>query len=184
MSHYDLQGRLAGVDSDGNGQDDVTLLYGPSGVEVGEIIRDSAGDATSRIDRLVDENTLGGYSQVRFETTTDLTVSPHVVTSQTNYLLGDRVLGQATSQGGATTVSYLLVDSAGSTRQLAAADGTIVQSYDYDAFGGLTDKALIPATAILYTGQQWNAALGDYNLRARHYDPISGRFDSRDPLLG
>jgi len=82
---------------------------------------------------------------------------------------------------------YLLVDAAGSTRQLATAGGTVGESYDFDAFGNLTAADApggVPSTSILYTGQQRNIAIGDYNLRARRYDPASGRFSTRDSFLG
>lgn len=34
----------------------------------------------------------------------------------------------------------------------------------------------------LYTGQEWDAELSMYNLRARHYSPTFGRFIALDPI--
>jgi len=39
-------------------------------------------------------------------------------------------------------------------------------------------------TALLYTGEQFNATTGQYYLRARYYDPETGRFNRLDPFAG
>ncbi|MFN8531666.1 MAG: RHS repeat-associated core domain-containing protein [Anaerolineae bacterium] len=38
----------------------------------------------------------------------------------------------------------------------------------------------MPATNYLFAGQQYDAATGLYSMRARYYDPTTGRFLSRD----
>ncbi|MDX1992375.1 MAG: RHS repeat-associated core domain-containing protein [bacterium] len=50
------------------------------------------------------------------------------------------------------------------------------QTFDYTAFGDLLSTGT-PTTDYLYTGQQFDAATGLYSLRARYYDPGTGRFN-------
>ncbi len=91
---------------------------------------------------------------------------------------------------------YLLVDGHGSTRQvnLHAAPGSVFQRYAYDAYGnmlkygslfgntsGLADTLM---TSHLYSGEQTDALTGMQYLRARYYDPTTGRFNRVDPFAG
>ncbi len=66
-------------------------------------------------------------------------------------------------------------------------DGKFIQSVDYQPFGEATSTGT-PAGSANYTSYQWNggdalAAFGLAHLGARVYDPVIGRFLSRDPLL-
>ncbi|MHB8628749.1 MAG: RHS repeat-associated core domain-containing protein [Aggregatilineales bacterium] len=78
--------------------------------------------------------------------------------------------------------SYYLHDGQGSVRTLTNASGVPTDHYAYDAFG----NAYAPGTSgttmnpYRYTGQQFDAATGLYDLRARYYDPTQGRFLGRD----
>jgi RHS repeat-associated protein len=65
--------------------------------------------------------------------------------------------------------------------------GAFVQSADYQPYGEAESKGAQPGSA-KYTSLQWNGrdALGAFNLShlgARLYDPVIGRFLSRDPLV-
>jgi len=54
----------------------------------------------------------------------------------------------------------------------------------YDAFGlPITTTGTTPNN-FLYSGEQYDSALGFYYLRARYYNPATGRFLSRDPEEG
>lgn len=67
-------------------------------------------------------------------------------------------------------------------------NGAFVQDVDYQPFGEVkTATGALPGAAD-YTSEQWNggdflSALGISQLGARLYDPVIGRFLSRDPLL-
>jgi len=63
---------------------------------------------------------------------------------------------------------------------LADASGTITDRYSYDAFGNLQGHQGATGNPYLYTGQQYDATTGLYDLRARYYDPSTGRFLSQD----
>ena len=57
-------------------------------------------------------------------------------------------------------------------------------SYTYDAFGNLLSSPGPTPNNYLYRGEQYDSDLGLYYLRARYYNPQTGRFLSRDPEDG
>jgi RHS repeat-associated protein len=89
---------------------------------------------------------------------------------------GGRLISQ--ERGGDTR--YYLADGQNSTRNLTNELGAITDSYRYAAFGELVSSAGSTPNKYLYTGQQFDAATGQYSLRARYYQPGVGRFTARD----
>src|SRR6056297_3546868 len=73
---------------------------------------------------------------------------------------------------------------------LTDATGTIAERYAYDAYGKLTvldgGGTVLSNSAYgnryTYTGREWTEELALYHYRARMYDPVAGRFCSRDPI--
>ncbi len=55
---------------------------------------------------------------------------------------------------------------------------------EYDAFGNLISHSGTTPNAYLYRGERYDADLGLYYLRARWYNPVTGRFMTRDPYQG
>jgi RHS repeat-associated protein len=51
----------------------------------------------------------------------------------------------------------------------------------YDAFGNKINSTGSTPNVYLYRGEQYHSDLGLYYLRARYYNPATGRFLSRDP---
>lgn len=76
--------------------------------------------------------------------------------------------------------SFYLHDALGSTRALTNNQGTVTDSYSYDAFGNLLSSAGTTVNSFLYTGEQRDDAAGLYYLRARYYNPALGRFLTSD----
>jgi RHS repeat-associated protein len=54
-------------------------------------------------------------------------------------------------------------------------------TYEYDAFGNALITTGSTPNVYLYRGEQFDPDLGLYYLRARYYNPATGRFMSRDP---
>ena len=60
----------------------------------------------------------------------------------------------------------------------------VTDTYEYDAFGNALVTTGSTPNEFLYRGEQFDPDLGLYYLRARYYNPATGRFMSRDPEDG
>jgi len=58
---------------------------------------------------------------------------------------------------------------------------SVTDTYDYDAFGNKLNSTGTTPNNMLYRGEEFDTDLGLYYLRARYYNPLTGRFMSRDP---
>jgi RHS repeat-associated protein len=77
-----------------------------------------------------------------------------------------------------------MYDGGGSVRQLTNSLGAVTDEYEYDAFGNSFTRSGTTPNNYLYRGEQFDSDLGLYYLRARYYNPATGRFMSRDPENG
>src|SRR5262249_7691130 len=106
--------------------------------------------------------------------------------TQAIYSLGLALYGNLVSQRRGTASQYFHFDGLGSTDRLTDSTGTTVtDNYVYQAFGSIKSNSGTSVNPFRYVGQlgyYFNADLGQYLLRTRNYDPISGRFLTRDPL--
>jgi RHS repeat-associated protein len=80
--------------------------------------------------------------------------------------------------------SYYVYDGRGSVRALTDASGAATDSYTYDGFGSTLETHGATPNTYLFSGEQNDAGLGLYYLRARYLDPSSGRFMTADPFGG
>jgi RHS repeat-associated protein len=113
------------------------------------------------------------YAQVIAETD-----SANVVAVE--YIFGDDLLAQNRSG----TLSNYQYDGLGSTRALTDSTGNVSDEYFYDAFGVELARTGTTENDYLFTGEQYDAGLGNYYLRARYYDQNSGRFTQQDTYMG
>ncbi len=83
---------------------------------------------------------------------------------------------------------YYIYDPLGSTRALTDDQAAVTDTYAYDAYGNTIEQDPQPPNgtenAYLFTGERLDAFTGFYYLRARFYDPSSGRFTQLDTFLG
>ena len=180
---YDAWNRLVRrVKPDGT---TIDLCYDHAGNRVAKSVFTSTNATFTAY--LVDANSLTGYAQVLEELRDTGTgelrvfrtyVSGHDLISQTQ-LLPD-------GQGGVAWKTHdFLYDGQGSVWGLADENGAVTDAYTYDAFGVLLrEEGAGTPNAIRYTGEQWDADLGHYYLRARYYDPSRGRFWTQDAFEG
>jgi RHS repeat-associated protein len=91
---------------------------------------------------------------------------------------------------------YALKDHLNSVLALTDADGVVVESYEYDAYGhttildgnGIPQVSSLgsPASSIgnryMWQGREYDAETGLYYFRARWYSPETGRWLSKDPI--
>lgn len=80
--------------------------------------------------------------------------------------------------------SYYHQDQLGSTRMLTDSSGEVTGTFSYTAYGQPAGSSGTETTPLSYAGQLTNEQSGLQYLRARVYDPQTGQFLSRDPLVG
>ena len=83
-----------------------------------------------------------------------------------------------------TTYSYYHYDYRGSTTAITDENQAITHSYSYDPFGNVLAKTEADANPFQYVGKygvQFESPTLTY-MRARYYDPTTGRFVSEDPI--
>jgi RHS repeat-associated protein len=81
-------------------------------------------------------------------------------------------------------LSFYSHDGHGSVRQLTDASASITDTYTYDAFGILINRTGTTPNDYLYSGEQFDANLGFYYLRARYMNPSNNRFLTQDSFEG
>jgi RHS repeat-associated protein len=136
----------------------------------GNRVSGTVGGVTTKY--LVDSLNPTGYAQV-----IDELVGGAVTRT---YAYGLQRISENQQIGGAWTPSFYGYDGHGNVRFLMNSSGAVTDSYTYDAFGlPLTTTGTTPNN-FLYSGEQYDSALGLYYLRSRYYNPATGRFLSRD----
>jgi len=80
--------------------------------------------------------------------------------------------------------AYYVINGHGDVIALTNEAGQIVNSYTYDEWGNTLAKQEQVANPIRYSGEYYDEESGLYYLRARYYDPSTGRFISKDPVEG
>ena len=157
-----------------NGTDTISYVYDGDGNRVTK----NANGVITRY--LTDSNNPTGYVQVVEELS-----GAYAVVKR--YAYGHDLISQTDASGSAGT-HYFSYDGTGSTHLLTDYSGDIAASYDYDAFGTLIHTLIVePGTlncSYLFHGEQYDADLGQYYLRARYMHPGTGRFWTMDEFEG
>ncbi|QDU42481.1 tRNA(Glu)-specific nuclease WapA precursor [Symmachiella dynata] len=201
---YDLQGRMSEVvidtydsNSDIVKKETTTYVYDGRGIRVGSTYKveedTDQNPATALVvtkheetSYLVDDMNPTGYAQVIEKIVREAGTAN--VTDAKVFTLGHDVIDQTTFTPGGTEAGSpltLLYDGHGSTRAVLDATAAFVQHYAYTAYGmaiGFDEAQAL--TALLYSGEAFDSRIGMQYLRARWYDPNSGRFNRLDPFSG
>jgi RHS repeat-associated protein len=156
---YDFEDRLLSTSSG------VTIVYDGDGNRIPE----TASGVTTKY--LVDDLTPTGYAQVAEELVSG------AVTAQ--YTYGPLRISQRRA-----ATSFDGYDAGGSVRQVTDNTGTVTDTYAYDAFGNTVAQTGSTVNEFQYRGEQYDASLQMYYLRARFYRPLVGRFLSADKYEG
>jgi RHS repeat-associated protein len=146
------------------------LVYDADGNRVSKSV---SGVATKY---LVDDLNPTGYRQV-FDELTNGAVTR-------TYTYGLQRISEEQVISSTWTPSFYAYDGGGNVRQLTNPAGVITDTYEYDAFGNSVATSGTTPNNYLYRGEQYDQDLGLYYLRARYYNPLTGRFMSRDPENG
>ena len=159
---WDPQGRMIAATSGGN---TVSYTYNDSDDRTSETVNDQTttflNDPNQAYDQVLEEYAENGVLAA-------------------TYIRGIDLLFE--DQSG--VLSYYVSDNLGSTRALTNSAGAITETYSYDAYGNLIANTGTTVNPYLFTGQWFDAAIGQYYLRARDYNPSTGAFTSRDSFGG
>jgi RHS repeat-associated protein len=79
--------------------------------------------------------------------------------------------------------SFYHADGLGSIVMLTDSAGSVVRSYIYDSFGNVVQQTGSLANSYTYTARELDAESGLFYYRARYYDPKTGRFLQKDPII-
>ena len=185
----------------------ITYEYDDSGIRVAKTelndvnndgdFDDVGTDTSTRTDYHVDHHNPTAYAQTVEEDTVDPSSGNTV--SKKVYVVGHDEITQTTyeydTSGNITgeTTHTFLHDGHGSVRALA--DTAVLEAYSYAAYGDLlaihnAQAALAGTDAedaltnLLYSGEHFDAKIGQQYLRARWYNPATGTFNRLDPFAG
>jgi RHS repeat-associated protein len=81
------------------------------------------------------------------------------------------------------TATFYNADGLGSITSLSNAAGALAQTYTVDSFGKQTGSSGSLTNPFQYTGREFDTESSLYYMRARYFDPATGRFISEDPLM-
>jgi RHS repeat-associated protein len=165
---YDSENHLMSMTTTGTS---VSVIYDGDGNRVAKTVN---GVTTYY---LVDDLNPTGYAQVVEELSSAGAV-------ERQYTYGLQRINENQPISNVWTSSFYGYDGGGSVRQLTNSAGAVTDTYEYDAFGNALNKTGSTPNNYLYRGEQYDPDLGLYYLRARYYNPATGRFMSRDPLDG
>lgn len=80
------------------------------------------------------------------------------------------------------TTSFYHADGLGSVTSLSNGAGSLAQTYTFDSFGKQTASSGSLTNPFQYAGREFDAESSLYFMRARYFDPQTGRFISEDPI--
>jgi RHS repeat-associated protein len=178
----------------------IDLTYTPDGHRLSKFITQN-GLTQRLVHYLTDANNPTGYAQV-IEEKDPLAASSQELKKVNLY--GHDLISTEERGTGVSPVSsiYYAYDGLGSVRSITDTTGDLQETYDYDAYGTLIGLAkrnpisgLLESSNLssaipdlqsdyLYTGEQWDADLGMYFLRARYLNTNTGRFHTQDTYEG
>ena len=98
---------------------------------------------------------------------------------------GNQPFAMIYKHGSAAELYYYLVNAQGDVAAILDSSGTMVASYNYDAWGSCTvynssDAAIGDLNPLRYRGYYYDAETGFYYLQSRYYDPAICRFINAD----
>lgn len=165
---WDFENRLVGVTLPGN-SGTITFNYDPFGRRV----RKSITSGTTQLATTATNYLYDGLNLIE-------EVDPNGIVL-TRYEQGQNI-DEPLAQLRSGVTSYYEMDGLGSVTSLSNSAGTLAQSYAFDSFGRQTASSGSVANPFRYAAREFDSETGLYFMRARYYDPATGRFLSEDPF--
>ncbi len=158
----------------------VNLSYDADGILRQKTLLSAALSLVSATGYLTDTQNPTGYAQVMEERIN----AASGITMRTYAYGSDLISRSEIPNTQISNTRYYAYDGLGSVRELTNETGTVTDAYDYDAFGILTYRAGTTDNAHLYRGERFESDIGQYYLRARFYNQLTGRFWNQDSYEG
>jgi RHS repeat-associated protein len=181
---YDYENRLIMVEiRKADRVKTVTFAYDPFGRRISKTIlrEDLLEDEEDQGEDLAEENELPRITQFVYDHEDIILEYNRRGKVKTRYIHGPGV-DEPLAVVKKGVMYYYHADGLGSITALTDEQGTVVQQYEYDSFGRITKSGIFLRQPYTFTGREWDQETGLYYYRARHYDPKTGRFLSRDPI--
>ncbi len=163
---YDYAGRMTSATVTG-----VTSTFAYDGDDVRTSVSTGSTTLPQVWDRLCMAGTCGACGGA------GQTVPRMVDDTQAAYVWAEGLVAEVSSANGRVDT---MTDALGSVRGWTDAAATTVATADYDAFGSVASSTGVPGQ-FRFTGEEWDATGLEY-LRARYYDPATGRFTAADTV--
>ena len=87
-------------------------------------------------------------------------------------------------KGTDTEKQYYVIDPHGNVVQLTDESGKVIKTYEYDSFGNEVNPDSKDDNSFRYCGEYYDKETEEIYLRARYYQPVMGRFLTRDTYTG
>jgi RHS repeat-associated protein len=152
--YYPLSDLRYSLTKNGNSNDVEKYLYGDPNVI--EELRQIEGNGSNEFE------TVASYIE-------GLSIDEHL----------GRVIHDTSGAGNPDTVYAYITDPLGTIRNLVDSTESIVNTYDYKAYGNVRNQTELTPNPYLFTGRRWSDTTKDY-YRARNYIPGLGRFGAVD----
>ena len=179
---YDANGNQLTKTADGKTE---TNTYDGLNQLIGFTDGETTASYTYGISGLRDSKTVNGVTTTHIWSGSQIVVDYTAHYTSTVYIRGTSLAAAFDWDEGSKGDNRFYIQNAhGDVVNLTNADGEVTKKYTYDAFGVEKDIVDSDTNAFRYCGEYYDAETGTIYLRARYYNPSTGRFISRDSVTG
>ena len=179
---YDANGNQITKTADGKTE---TNTYDGLNQLIGFTDGETTASYTYGISGLRDSKTVNGVTTTHIWSGSQIVVDYTAHYTSTVYIRGTSLAAAFDWDEGSKGDNRFYIQNAhGDVVNLTNADGEVTKKYTYDAFGVEKNIDDSDANPFRYCGEYYDAETGTIYLRARYYNPSTGRFISRDSVTG
>ena len=179
---YDANGNQITKTADGKTE---TNTYDGLNQLIGFTDGETTASYTYGISGLRDSKTVNGVTTTHIWSGSQIVVDYTAHYTSTVYIRGTSLAAAFDWDGGSKGDNRFYTQNAhGDVVNLTNTDGEVTKKYTYDAFGVEKDIDDSDTNAFRYCGEYYDKETATVYLRARYYNPTTGRFISRDSFAG
>lgn len=179
---YDANGNQLTKTADGKTE---TNTYDGLNQLIGFADGETTASYTYGISGLRDSKTVNGVTTTHIWSGSQIVVDYTAHYTSTVYIRGTSLAAAFDWDEGSKGDNRFYIQNAhGDVVNLTNADGEVTKKYTYDAFGVEKDIDDSDTNAFRYCGEYYDKETATVYLRARYYNPSTGRFISRDSVTG